>query len=407
MAYLTAIPASGNRRTLVASFLYFDVSFMAWVMLGALGAFIAADMGLSASQKGLMTAVPVLSGAAFRMIMGPLGDRFGGRRVGQCGLTLTCLPLLIGWLFINSFSTVLLTGILLGVAGASFAVALPLASRWYPPERQGLALGIAGAGNSGTVLCSLFAPRLATAFGWQAVFGMALIPVILALVAFALLAQDSPSTPRTLGLRTLGRTLWQMDTAWFCSMYAITFGGFVGLGGFLAIFLCDQYGLAKVAAGDLTAACVFAASFARPIGGYIADRIGGIRMLLVVLTLISALMLAVASLPPFVIALPLLLCVMAVFGMGNGAVFQLAPLRFGKDIGAATGVIGAAGGVGGFLLPFVLGALHDSTGSYHAGFLLYVAGAVATLTAISVAQRGWRRQWAGGPRAGAAQWRQA
>lgn len=389
MGHINAFLKVGNRRTLAASFIYFDMSFMVWVLLGALGNFIAEDLNLSDWQKGLMTALPILSGSAFRLMLGPMGDRFGGRRTGMTALGLTTIPLLTGWLFAGSFSSVVFTGLLLGVAGASFAVALPLASRWYPPEHQGLALGIAGAGNSGTVLSSLFAPRLAQAYGWETVFGLALIPILLTLVAFTLLAQDSPTTPRRFGLANYGRVLRQSDTAWFGAIYAVTFGGFVGLGAYLAIFLRQQYGLSKVNAGDLTALCVFAASFARPVGGHLADRFGGVRILVAMLGAISVLLLAISALPAFAVIVPLLVAVMAVFGMGNGAVFQLVPLRFGKDVGTVTGIVGAAGGVGGFLLPFLLGYLHDTSGSYTAGFLVCALAALVTLAALVGVRRGW------------------
>jgi len=394
MGHVNAFMKSGNPKTLAASFVYFDISFMVWTLLGALGNYVATDFGLSGTEKGLMTALPILAGSVFRMLLGPLGDRFGGRAVGLVALALTAVPLLIGWLFADSFPLVLTVALLLGVPGASFAVALPLASRWYPPEHQGLALGIAGAGNSGTVLSSLFAPRLAQAFGWHAVFAIALIPVLLTLAGFFLLARDSPNTPRSFGLNAYARVVGQPDAAWFSAIYAVTFGGFVGLGSYLAIFLREQYDLSRVAAGDLTALCVVAASLARPVGGYLSDRLGGIRLLLILLGVIAALMLAVAGLPSLPLLLPLLIAVMAVFGMGNGAVFQLVPLRFPKDIGTVTGLVGAAGGVGGFLLPFLLGALYDQTGSYSTGFLVFVGGALLTLAALVLAQRGWRSTWA-------------
>lgn len=390
MNHVSAFRRSGNPRTLLASFLYFDTSFMVWVMLGALGNGIAQDLGLSGTQKGLMTALPILSGSAFRLVMGPLGDRYGGRRVGLVGLALTTLPLLLGWLFASSLPLVYVTGLLLGVAGASFAVALPLAGRWYPPEQQGLALGIAGAGNSGTVLASLFAPRLAQHFGWHAVFGLALIPIIAVFGLFFLFAKDSPNTPRSLGMRGYRQVLGQADTGRFAAMYAVTFGGFVGLGSYLAIFLRDQYGLEKVRAGDLTALCVFAASFARPLGGYLADRFGGASMLTVMLCGIACLMATAATLPPLAVMMAVLVVVMAVFGMGNGAVFQLVPLRFPRESGTVTGIVGAAGGLGGFLLPFLLGALRDRTGSYAPGFLIFTAAAAAAL-AMLLQARGWRQ----------------
>ncbi len=367
---------------------------MIWVLLGSLGNFIGDSFRLTGTQKGLMTAVPVLSGAGLRLLLGPLGERFGGRRIGLVCLALTTLPLLAGWLLADSYSRVLWLGVLLGVAGASFAVALPLASRWYPPEHQGLALGIAGAGNSGTIFASLFAPRLAQAYGWHTVFGLALIPNLIVLAAFALLAQDSPSTPRRFGLAPYLALLRQPDTGRFAALYAITFGGFVGLTGYLAIFLHQQYRLSKVDAGDLTAACVCAGSFARPLGGYLSDRFGGVRLLLMLLIAIVALLAAIATLPPFGAALLLLIALLATLGLGNGAVFQLVPLRFHREVGAITGLIGAAGGVGGFLLPFLLGSTHDRTGSYTGAFLICAAAALVVLLLLGAAGSGWHGSWA-------------
>ena len=186
---------AGHTPTLFSAFLYFDISFMVWVLLGALANSIVPEFGLSDSQKGLMVAVPLLGGAMLRLVLGVLTDHIGARRTGILGMALTVIPLLLGWLWADSFSKVLLVGLLLGVAGASFAAALPLASRWYPPQYQGLAMGIAGAGNSGTALATFFGPRLAQAWGWHAVFGLALVPLLLTLVVFVIFAKDSPEQP--------------------------------------------------------------------------------------------------------------------------------------------------------------------------------------------------------------------
>jgi NNP family nitrate/nitrite transporter-like MFS transporter len=385
---------SGNPKALIAAFLYFDTSFMVWVILGALGNFIAADLGLSGTAKGLMTALPILSGALLRLPMGIAADRLGSRPVGLIALCLTLLPLAIGWAFADSVPVVYLVGILLGVAGASFAVALPLASRWYPPEHQGLALGIAGAGNSGTVFAALFAPRLAEAFGWQAVFGIAMLPILATLIVFFLLAKDSPNrVARTNPLDYL-RILRDHDALRFCIFYSVTFGGFVGLASYLAIFLRDQYGLSKVTAGDLTALCVFAGSFARPLGGLLADRHGGIRVLLTLLTLIGGAALALSSLPVLPVACVIFFATMALLGMGNGAVFQLVPQRFSQQIGVLTGLVGFAGGVGGFLLPFLLGLLKDATGTYASGFVVFATAALLAAALLFRAQTAWQRTWA-------------
>ncbi len=165
---------AGHTPTLVSAFLYFDVSFMVWILPVALANSIVPDFGLSDSQKGLMVAVPLLGGALLRLLLGVLTDHVGARRTGILGMVLTLLPLLLGWLWADSFDKLLLVGLLLGVAGASFAAALPLASRWYPLRNQGLAMGIAGAGNSGTALATFLGPRLAQIWGWHAIFGLAI-----------------------------------------------------------------------------------------------------------------------------------------------------------------------------------------------------------------------------------------
>ncbi|MEQ1772613.1 MAG: MFS transporter, partial [Burkholderiales bacterium] len=187
---------AGHAPTLFAAFLYFDLSFMVWVLLGPLAVQIAQDLHLTAAQKGLMVATPVLAGALLRLVMGILVDHLKPKMAGLIGQLIVIAALLIAWHFgIHSYTQVLVLGLALGVAGASFAVALPLASRWYPPEHQGKALGIAGAGNSGTVFAALFAPSLAVAYGWSNVFGIAAIPLVVALVVYVLIAKDSPECP--------------------------------------------------------------------------------------------------------------------------------------------------------------------------------------------------------------------
>jgi MFS transporter, NNP family, nitrate/nitrite transporter len=386
---------SGSPKTLFSAFLYFDISFMIWVMLGPLGNFIAEEFKLSASQKGLMTGIPVLTGSLLRLVLGALADRIGGRKTALIGVSLTFIPLILGYFASNSFEMVLVIGLMLGIAGASFAVALPLASRWYPPEQQGLVLGIAGAGNSGTVLASLFAPRLAESLGWRPVFLVAMIPLAIAWIVVAALAQDAPGKPRAKTLAEYLAVLRQKDTLWFSLMYSVTFGGFVGLATFLPIFFHDQYGLDKVSAGSFAALCVFAGSFVRPIGGYLADRFGGIRILFVLYGLIGVLALAMGTLPVLGIETVLLFGMMTLLGTGNGSVFQIVPQRFPKEIGVVTGIVGAVGGIGGFLLPNLLGGLKDVTGTYGSGFLVYTFAAFGCVLIILIARTGWQKVWAG------------
>lgn len=386
---------SGHTPTLFSAFLYFDVSFMVWVMLGPLGPFIGEELGLSATQKGLMTAFPILGGSVLRLVLGALADHIGAKKAGLLGLTLTMVPLLLGWFYATTFATIVVVGLLLGIAGASFAVALPLASRWYPREHQGLVMGIAGAGNSGTVLAALFAPRLAQAFGWHTVFGLALLPVATVWLIFAITARDAPNAPKSTAFSTYRAVLREPDTLWFCLMYAITFGGFVGLATYLPIFFRDQYGLSKVAAGNFAAICVFAGSFVRPVGGYFADRLGGIRVLLVLYGLIGVLATAVSMLLPLAGETLLLFMIMALLGSGNGAVFQLAPLRWSRQLGVMTGIIGAAGGLGGFALPTLLGLLKDRTGAAGAGFLVFALASFAGGVLLLRVRSRWQAVWAG------------
>ena len=385
---------AGHWPTLLCALMYFDTSFMVWTLMGALGVFIAQSFHLTPSQKGLLVAIPLLGGSILRIILGIATDHFGPRRVGIAGLTLTLLPLCWGWLHSASTTDLVVIGLMLGVAGASFAVALPLASRWYPPELQGLALGIAGAGNSGTVLAALFAPRLAEHFGWRAVFGFATIPILVTLIVFYFFARESPNRPQPKSLRNYFDLLKEPDAWWFNAFYMVTFGGFVGLASFLPIFFFDQYGVSRVQAGSFAAACVFAGSLLRPLGGLLADRLGGIRVLSFLYIAISLLVLAMSMLPALPLAVVLLFSTMACLGIGNGSVFQLVPQRFGKEIGVATGVVGAAGGLGGFFLPTMLGWLRGIEGSYGAGLLVFALVAASAALALSRVKHAWRAEWA-------------
>ncbi len=388
---------SGHWPGLLCAFLYFDTSFMLWTLLGALGVFIAQSFHLSPGQKGLLVAIPLLGGAVLRIVLGVATDHFGPRKVGLVGMTLTFIPLLWGWRHSASLGDMWAVGLLLGIAGASFAVALPLASGWYPARFQGLALGIAGAGNSGTVFAALFAPRLAQHFGWRTVFGLAMAPLLIVLVVFALLAEDGPMKSAPKPLASYLKILSQRDIWRFNGFYMVTFGGFVGLASFLPIFFFDQYGVTKVQAGSFAALCVFAGSFLRPLGGYLADRAGGIRVLSVLYGCVAVLLVALAALPGLAIALPLLFATMACLGTGNGSVFQLVPQRFGNEIGVATGIVGAAGGLGGFFLPTILGFLKGLTGSYTAGLMVFALAAVFAMLAMLRVRHEWRAAW---PRAG-------
>jgi NNP family nitrate/nitrite transporter-like MFS transporter len=357
---------------------------------------ISESLGLSAAQKGLMVAVPILSGSVMRIPLGLLSDRFGGRRVGIAMLLALYLPLLAGWRAGTSLGVLIAVGLMLGVAGASFAVVLPLASRWYPPERQGLVMGIAAAGNSGTVVANLVAPRIAAVVGWHGVLALTTIPLTLVLIVFASLAKDSPSRVARQSLSSYLGVLRERELWWFCLFYSVTFGGYVGLSSFMPILLRDQYRLPAVTAGYLTALAALAGSGLRPLGGYVADRIGGVRLLSVLFLGIAAMYAAASRIPALAPMVAVLVTAMVCLGLGNGAVFQLVPQCFRRQIGIATGVVGAVGGLGGFMLPTLLGQFKEHTGSFAAGFV--VLGSVATcalvlLRWLMATNVNWKRSW--------------
>lgn len=391
----TSFWKAGHTPTLLASFFYFDLSFMVWVLLGPLAVQISKDLGLTPAQKGLMVATPLLAGALLRIVMGVLVDHLKPKKAGAIGQLIVIAGLTWAWLgTINTYETMLTLGILLGVAGAAFAVALPLASRWYPPEHQGTALGIAGAGNSGTAFAALFAPTLAVVFGWQNVFGWCLIPLGVAFAVYMIFAKDAPSAPPPKSLLEYMHVLKDKDAWWFMFFYSVTFGGFSGLASSLTIYFNTQYGLSPVTAGYFTAACVFAGSMVRPLGGVIADRIGGIKTLSLMYVLAAAfLFIASLGLQSSVGAVIVFVFAMLSLGTGNGAVFQLVPQRFRKEIGVMTGLVGMAGGIGGFYLASSLGYSKQITGSYQIGLTIFASLAVIALLGLSLVKARWRTTW--------------
>lgn len=386
---------AGHRPTLIAAFLYFDLAFMVWVLLGPLAPDIAKELGLGPAEKGLMVAVPTLAGAILRLANGLLVDRIGPKMTGAIGQVIVMLGLFIAWFMgVNTFAGTLAVGVILGFAGASFAVALPLASRWYPPQHQGKAMGIAGMGNSGTVLAALFAPGLAKLFGWNAVLGLVCIPLAIVFVIYMVLAKDSPDQPPAKRLNAYLDPLKDVDAWWFMLFYGVTFGGFSGLTASLSIYFTDQFDVSTITAGYYTAGCVFAGSLVRPMGGAFADRFGGIKTLSLVYTVAAAAMVAISTGPSTIpLALSLFVLAMLALGVGNGAVFQLVPQRFRNEIGVMTGLVGFAGGVGGFYLASSLGFAKQLTGSPQLGFLIFAGLALVALLGLTSVKTRWRTTW--------------
>ena len=407
----------GHWPTLLSAFLYFDVSFMVWVVLGPLSLYLSQDLGLSIEEKFSIVAIPILAGALLRVPLGMLADHIGPKLTGIIAQVIVIVGMAYAWIFgLHSKLEVELLGIVLGLAGASFAVALPQASRWYPPKYQGVVLGIAGAGNMGVVLDSIFVPMIAEAWGWQSVFGVLLIPLVIVLALYMLMAKDAPEKRAPVTLANYANVLRDRDTWWFMFFYSITFGGFVGLGNALPLYFTNWYHTSGITAGLMVAMVVMAGSMARPVGGILADRYGGIRTLQMLFVVVALAYLTVAFLPqgpapetrdaakvagwaltelPGIawMAVVVFFLGATALGMGNGSVFQLVPLRFRNEIGVMTGLVGAAGGIGGFFLAKALGISKGMTGDFFAGFILFAVLAMVGLFGLMAVKTRWRTTW--------------
>lgn len=391
---LSELRSSGHWPTLLSSFLYFDVSFMAWTVLGPLGAQIGKTLALTINQKFLMVALPTLAGAFLRIVLGLMVDRFGAKRTGITAQLIVIGGLAAAWIFgLPRYDIALLMGIVLGFAGASFAVALPQAGRWYPPHMQGLVMGLAGAGNVGVVIDSLAAPRFAAAYGWQNVFGIILLPLVLILGIYIWLARNAPVQVEAKKLSDYFALLRQQDAHWFCFYYTVSFGGFVGLASSFVLYFTSQYGVTPVKAGNIAAICTFAGAMARPLGGALADRLGGIQALSLFYTGAGLALAGAAICIPMAVNVLFMLIACAFFGMANGSVFQLLPQRFGREIGVMTGLVGCGGGIGGFLLALMLGYSKGQTGHYAAGLMIFSALCGCALGGLTLVKARWRGTW--------------
>jgi len=391
---LVNLKRTGHWPTLLTAFLYFDFSFMVWTVLGPLGVQIGDALRLAPEQKGLMVAMPILSGAILRMLLGFLVDHIGAKRTGIVAQIIVIAGLGSAWMFgLPTYAATLLMGVVLGFAGASFAVALPQAGRWYPPEMQGLVMGLAGAGNIGVVIDSVLAPRLAEMFGWRNVFGFALWPALLVLASYALVSKEAPVEAKPKRLSDYRNLLKDRDAHWFCFYYTISFGGFVGLASSYVLYFKAEFGLPPVQAGDFAALCTFVGAVLRPVGGATADRIGGVRSLYRFYLCAGLALIVAATTHNLYLTLALFMIAAGSLGMANGAVFQLLPQRFGSDIGIMTGLVGAGGGIGGFYLASSLGFSKGLTGSYLPGFLIFAFLCFLAVAGLGVVKTRWRTTW--------------
>ena len=391
---LSNLIKSGHWPTLLASFLYFDFCFAIWVLNGAMAPFISETYQLSAAQKGFMISVPILAGALMRFPLGVLSQYIGRKNAAMVEMGLIILALVYGYLYVDSYDQLLAMGVLLGIAGASFGVALSLGSGWYPPRMKGLAMGIAGAGNSGTVLAVLFAPPLAMRFGWQAVYGLAAFTMLLPMVVMWFAAKEPPDREHQ-SLREHVSCLFEKDGWAFSLIYIVTFGSFIGLASFLPTYFYDQFKVTKVEAGQLTVLATLMGSGVRVLGGAISDRLGGVNTLSVVLLMVAVTLLGCGFAGGSLTLTTLLfMACFAALGAGNGALFQLVPLRWPLATAVAGSMIGEIGALGGGLLPNAMGLSKQYGGSYLWGFVAFTVMALAMLWLLRVVQIRWTRTWA-------------
>ncbi|GJE57811.1 MULTISPECIES: nitrate/nitrite transporter [Methylobacterium] len=394
MASFKTVMKSGHPPTLFAAFLYFDFCFAIWVLNGAMGPFITETYKLSPAQTGFMISLPILAGAIMRFPLGVLAQYIGRKNAAITEMSIIILAMAYGFFFVSSYNDVLAMGVLLGIAGASFGVALSLGSGWFPPEHKGLAMGIAGAGNSGTVLAVLFAPPLAQAYGWQAVYGFAGVVMVIPLIVMIILAKEPPDTEHQ-SFKEHISCLFTKDGWAFSLIYVITFGGFIGLSNFLPTFFYEQFAVTKVEAGRLTMLAAFMGSGIRIVGGYFADRIGGIAVLSVVLLAAIGSFLALTSTPSLAVTTILFMLCFAALGAGNGALFQLVPLRYPTNTAVSGSMIGEIGALGGAILPNVMGISKQYTGAFATGFVIYAVFAAVVLGCLFLWQKKWVGSWVG------------
>jgi MFS transporter, NNP family, nitrate/nitrite transporter len=374
----------GNKLQLVLATGAFAICFAVFGSVSAMMPILKKSLGLNPVQVSLALAVPVLLGSLGRIPLGMLTDRFGGRLIFSIVMACSIVPaFLMG--FVTAYWQLIACGFFIGIALASFSVGVGLVSGWYPPEQQGFALGVYGAGNIGQSLAAFGSPVLAAALGFK--WGFWTFGVLL-MVWLALFWLKAENAPRRAPAKSFAEVLKPLrdKQSWMLSLYYfLTFGGFVAMAIYLPIFLTEIFKLTPGDAGARTAGFVVLATLMRPLGGMLADKVGGRKILLWVfpITALMALFLACPMMLTFTIGA---LGMAAAIGLGNGAVFKLVPEYFPQSVGAVTGLVGAAGGLGGFFPPLVLGALRQATGTFTPGFVLL--GIFALLCLVVVYQTG-------------------
>ena len=395
MTQFASFLRAGHAPTLFAAFFYFAFSCCIWVLNGAMAPFISETFSLSPAQKGLMLSVPIIAGALMRFPLGILSQYIGRKNATLVEMALISVAMLFGFFFVHSFNDLLAMGVLLGIAGASFGVALSLGSGWFPPQHKGLAMGLVGAGNVGTAVSVLVAPPLAQWLGWQAVYGVAAVAILLPMLVMVVLAKEPPDIDSHASLREHVACLFEKDGWVFSLIYGVTFGGFIGLTTFLPSYYHDQFNVSKVQAGQLTMLAAFMGAAVRVLGGAISDRWGGVNTLTWVLVAVAVTLTGVGfSSGSLALTTLLLIACFAALGAGNGALFQLVPLRWPTTTAVAGSMIGEVGALGGGLVPNAMGLSKQYLGTYAWGFVLFAVLSVVMLGVMRTMQIRWTRTWA-------------
>ena len=371
-------------RNLVLATLAFAVAFVGWSLIAPLAKRFQDDLDLTNTRTLMLTAVPVVLGSLLRIPVGALTDRLGGRVMFPVVLGVSAIPTAI-FGFVEGYAALIVVGFFLGIAGSSFAVGVPFVAGWYPKERQGFALGVYGMGNIGTAIAAFGAPAIVDWLGREALGIVAAILLVATAVVFYSMAEDPPRGPAVdygAVLRS-GWKLWRLAL-----LYFVTFGGFVAMAVFLPKLLRDWFDISLTNAGLRAAGFTAVATLARPVGGFLSDRIGSATVLVVVFVgagLDAAWLAHISSDPTWLPVTIACLTLAAFLGLGNGAVFKAVPLDFPEATGAATGIVGAAGGIGGFFPPVVMGIVKDHFDTYALGFIgLLVFALVCLVVALTM-----------------------
>jgi NNP family nitrate/nitrite transporter-like MFS transporter len=364
----------------------FALNFWAWALLSPLGPLFQKQgtLGeLSDSDVSLMVAVPVVVGSLGRIVVGSLTDRFGGRIMFPLVSALTIVPILFLGFVASSFAAFLVGGFFLGIAGTAFAVGVPFVNAWFPPARRGLAIGIFGAGMGGTAISALTTVKLYTNVGDKAPFVItASVLAVYAVVSWLVLRDAPGRTPPTTSLVSRINANARLPITWqACILYAVSFGGYVAFSVYLPAYLTTEYDLTPADAANRMAGFVVVAVIMRPVGGWASDRLGPIPVLAAtyVVVVIGAAVAAPAPLLEWTGTVAFL-SMAAALGAGSGATFALVAIATDPPrVGGVTGLVGAAGGLGGFFPPLLMGYIYGETSSYAIGLGLLSATAAVTL----------------------------